>query len=104
MYRDYHIEENGSIVVLGDFGTVNLTQWQVELLYQVCTGKSFKEIAKEYDRSHGAIAACITRIRAKFHCKSRIELIAKCFQYHLVKPVGREKVTLAVKSTRKPIG
>jgi DNA-binding NarL/FixJ family response regulator len=97
MYRNYHVEQNDAIVVLGEFGSVTLTPWQVELLYQVCTGKSFKEIAKEYELSYGAIAACVTRIREKFYCKSRIELIAKCFQCNLVKPVGREKIHPSVK-------
>ena len=95
MYRDYHLntESSGvSIVVLGAFGTVSLSEWQCELLYRVCQGESFKEISRYSGRSHRAIAACVDRIRKKFCCKTRIELIAKCYEHHVVKPVGRERI------------
>jgi DNA-binding CsgD family transcriptional regulator len=61
----------------GTYQRVSLTRRQAELLMHIIDDKTAKEISKIYGVSHRTVEGNILRLKNRFHCQSRHELIEK---------------------------
>jgi DNA-binding CsgD family transcriptional regulator len=68
------------IALLDNFGKIDLSVRELEVLKQILRGSSAKQSAKALKLSYRTVEYYIENLKSLFNCNSKQELIEKCFE------------------------